>query len=263
MAFDKEQYSIDDLLDIMQIMRDPASGCKWTQDQTWGSLVSHTLEEAYEVVDAVENQQPMALKGELADLLNQVVFYAHIAKECGLFSFQDVVDHLCSKLIHRHPNVFSDDGSDTLSYEELEQQWEAIKQQERHQQAADHDSILDSITKTLPALSYTQKLQKKVAHSAVGQLNNQDTVKQLQKTVNALESSSQPDGDKERALKQIGHMMFYCVSMVRQLDGDAETVMRQTAVTFENRFRSLEQATLTDNKQLSPDALKKLWCQIE
>jgi ATP diphosphatase len=148
------------LLDIMATLRDPERGCPWDLKQNYASIVPYTLEEAYEVADAISRQSFSELKDELGDLLFQVVFYAQLAKEDGHFQFDEVVESICTKLQRRHPHVFADASGG--SAEQVLQNWEALKSQERQQQG--QHSVLDNIPQSLPALSRANKLQKRCAN---------------------------------------------------------------------------------------------------
>ena len=262
---------LQQLLDTMAALRDPQRGCAWSRAQTWRSLVVHTLEEAYEVADAVARDDAEDLKGELADLLNQVVFYAHIASEQGLFDFDDVVAHLVHKLVERHPDVFHNADTEKLSYEALEQQWEAIKAEERRQRArkrhpeAPVPGELDDVTGTLPALSYAQKLQKRAATAGADLPDTDSTLiaslsRQLQAVARTL-----PEAQQEReaeSVDTIGHIMFGCITLLRRRDYDAEAVLRNQAEKFVERFRKLEadqQAAGKTLADISPETRRNLW----
>jgi ATP diphosphatase len=151
-----QHYNIDTLLTIMTKLRDPENGCPWDLKQTFASIVSHTIEEAYEVAECIEQQQFVELKDELGDLLFQIVFYAQLGKEQQLFEFDDVVSAICDKLIRRHPHVF--DNHTKLSTAEINANWEAQKSSERQNKAL--TSVLDDIPLALPALSRAQKNPK-------------------------------------------------------------------------------------------------------
>ena len=154
------QTEIYKLLNIMQTLRDPKKGCDWDKAQTFKTIVPHTLEEAYEVADAIERNNMVDLKDELGDLLFQVIFYAQMAKEQGKFDFNEVVESLNNKLVRRHPHVFSEQK--TLTDEELEQQWQAIKDQEKAAKANSSELPLwHDIPKVLPALTRAKKVQKR------------------------------------------------------------------------------------------------------
>ena len=164
------QYSIYDLLKTMERLRDPETGCPWDIKQTFATIAPSTIEEAYEVVDAIEHKSYDHLKEELGDLLFQVVFYAQMGKEQKLFDFEGIVSTLVDKLVRRHPHVFpSGDlsksaSSSTLTEADVKQNWEAIKQEEREQ--VGHSSLLDDVPIGLPALARAQKLQKRAARAS-------------------------------------------------------------------------------------------------
>ena len=253
----KTQYSLDDLLTIMSAMRDEKSGCKWTQKQTWQSLVHHTIEEAYEIVDAVEKGDSADVKSELADMLNQIIFYSQIAKENHDFDFYDIVTFLAKKLISRHPNVFLRDGSETLTYGELEQQWEEIKNQEKHGKSI--ESILDGIVPSLSALSYAQKLQKKASSIGFDWSSSLGILPKLDEEMQEFKAAYSQD-NVSQALEEIGDIMFTCVNLIRHLGADAETVMRKASKKFDARFRRLESIIdLGEQKNPSKETLEDAW----
>jgi ATP diphosphatase len=255
----KEKYSLDELLQIMSVMRSTEYGCKWTQEQSWESLVHHTIEEAYELVDSVENGTSNDVKGELADMLNQIIFYSQIAQEEGKFDLSDIITHLAKKLISRHPNVFLKDGSENLSYHELESQWEEIKKQETMSRCSESKSILDNLVTSLPSLSYAQKLQKKAALVGFDWGSVSEILPKIDEEITEFEEAY-AQGDINHALEEIGDVMFTCVNLVRHLGSDAETIMRKANKKFETRFRKLEGLVDFNSKvDLSKEILEDAW----
>jgi ATP diphosphatase len=265
------KHSLNDLLEIMRTMRDKKSGCAWTKDQTWGTLVHHTVEEAYEIVDAVESNDIDGVKGELADMLNQIIFYSQIADENGFFNFDDVICFLSQKLIMRHPNVFSEDDSDKLSIKELESQWERIKAQERIEKSHSNtnkknDSVLDEVAMSLPALSRAQKIQHRASMSGFDWSDIGPVYDKLDEEVLELKEAVQHNYPAEDVLGEIGDVMFTCVNLIRHLGANAETVMRKSTEKFESRFRSLELIVRSQDKEiklLSNLELDDLWNKVK
>jgi ATP diphosphatase len=236
---------VKDLLNIMAIMRDPHKGCSWTREQTYKSLLRHTIEEAYEVADVVEREEHSELKGELADLLNQVIFYSRLAEEDGNFDFKDVVCHLKTKLIKRHPDVFSTYEDKTV--DELEDQWERLKHIERTQNS--DKSILSHIAYNMPALSIANKIQTRV--SAVGfdwDGINEVVLKIQEESLELVEAFSTKN--KESIIDELGDLMFSCVNLARHLREDSEQVMRLSCRKFEQRFRKVESVLESQNIDL-------------
>ena len=250
-----KHYQLADLLQTMSVMRDSQKGCAWTKLQTWSSLTEYTLEEVYELVDAIENKNTLDVKYELADLLNQVVFYAQIAKENKQFDFNDIIHVLTEKLIHRHPNVFADGKIQNV--EALEKQWHEIKRKERDNI---EQSELDNIALNLPALTMANKLQKKASNIGFDWDNIKDVFDKLVSEVSELEEVLLTD--QERAQEELGDLMFSCVNLARHLKVDPESLMRRANKKFEQRFRGLEMALKTqgiDIKKATTQQLNELW----
>ncbi len=242
----KSHYDISDLLAIMRSMRDKESGCAWTQGQSFDSLTVHTLEEAYELVNSIEKRDYDELKGELGDLLNQIIFYAEIAKENQLFDFADIVDFLSKKLIARHPDVFADGKVD--DYDELEKQWQLLKRKEREKKAQkkanaslDNMSILEDIAENLPSLSYAQKLQTRAQSVGFDWKNTADVLQVLKAEITELEEAIKV-GDIKEMHEELGDVVFSCVNLSRHLKADAEQLLRQANSKFKRRFMGVESA---------------------
>ncbi|MBQ4846275.1 nucleoside triphosphate pyrophosphohydrolase [Pseudoalteromonas sp. MMG005] len=226
------------LLKIMATLRDPKTGCDWDKAQTLHSIVPHTIEEAYEVAGAIETNNMPALKGELGDLLFQVVFYAQLAQEQSLFDFDDVVDTLNEKLERRHPHVFKQQV--TLSESELEQQWQDIKLQERAEHAHKSKVLWDDIPRMLPALSRAQKIQKRA--SALG-FDWPDYHGALEKVVEEVEEVSEAleyDPHSTHSAEEIGDLLFATVNVARHAKHDPEQILRQASDKFVARFAGVD-----------------------
>ncbi|WP_116963624.1 nucleoside triphosphate pyrophosphohydrolase [Fastidiosibacter lacustris] len=249
-----DYYPLSDLLHVMQVMRDEEKGCAWTRSQTWYSLTEHTLEEAYELVDAIEHKNAIDVKYELADLLNQVIFYAQIAKEQKLFDFNDIVHVLTDKLIRRHPDVFGD--GQIREIELLEKQWQQIKQKER----GERQSELDEIALNLPALSMAKKLQMRASAVGFDWDNIEDVFDKLVSEVNELKQVLKVD--EKKAQEELGDLMFSCVNLARHLKADPEMLLRGANKKFERRFRGIEIALKEKKRHIrdvSLDELNALW----
>lgn len=232
---------IDELLAVMAQLRDPVSGCPWDLAQTTQTIVPHTLEEAYEVADAIERNNVSDLRDELGDLLFQVVFYAQIAKEAGQFDFNDVVESIVQKLTRRHPHVF---GSDQISSAQAQAlAWETHKAQERHAKAQTENrlpSALDDINVALPALARAAKIQRRAARVNFDWPSIEPVADKVQEELEEVRHEIRHNGGFERMQHEIGDLLFACVNLARHADIDPESALRQANNRFELRFRKME-----------------------
>lgn len=244
----------------MEALRDPQSGCPWDIKQTFKSVVPYTLEEAYEVADAIENGDMSELKSELGDLLFQVVFYAQMAKEQGEFDFNDVVNAVSNKLIDRHPHVFN--NVDCKDEKQLNEAWERSKANERDQQASKKKaSILAGVAKALPALKRAQKLQKRAAREGFDWPNVEPVWKKIEEELQELREAMQQK-KSQNIFEEIGDVLFSCVNLARHIDIDAEESLRACNKKFENRFSYIEGSLAKAGKSVSGcslDRLEVLW----
>ena len=257
--------SMQQLLDIMAQLRNPDGGCPWDLKQDFRSILPHTLEEAYEVADAIESDDRMQLRDELGDLLFQVVFYCQLAREEGSFEFADVAQTMADKLIRRHPHVFGPEahggahgektGETAMDADKVLERWESIKQDERN--AKQQHSVLDDVPNALPAMQRSAKLQKRAAN--VG-FDWPDINPVLANMAEELEEVQQAfaSGDKDHTLEELGDLMFACVNMARHLKQDPEQVMRAANAKFERRFRFLETQLLEAGEQLENVSLERM-----
>jgi len=257
--------SMQQLLDIMAQLRNPDGGCPWDLKQDFRSILPHTLEEAYEVADAIESDDRMQLRDELGDLLFQVVFYCQLAREEGSFEFADVAQTMADKLIRRHPHVFGPEahggahgektGETAMDADKVLERWESIKQDERN--AKQQHSVLDDVPIALPAMQRSAKLQKRAAN--VG-FDWPDINPVLANMAEELEEVQQAfaSGDKDHTLEELGDLMFACVNMARHLKQDPEQVMRAANAKFERRFRFLETQLLEAGEQLENVSLERM-----
>lgn len=270
-------YRIEDLLSLMEKLRDPEFGCSWDRKQSLRTLTGYTLEEVYEVIDAVETGDYTQLQDELGDLLFQVVFYAQIAKEEGRFEFSAVVGAITEKLLRRHPHVFPDASLDsfgnselTLSAEQVAQRWELIKNEERAQKAGTEKlgtqlSVLDDIPSSMPALDRARKLQKRAASVGFDWQAVQGVIDKIKEELAELEAELQ-QGDTLRIEQEFGDLMFSCVNLARHLQIDPESSLRTSNRKFEARFRAIE-SHARDNGEclevLNEQQLNALWDQVK
>ena len=246
----------------MARLRDPERGCPWDRVQTFRTIAPYTIEEAYEVADAIERENIPDLVDELGDLLFQVVFYAQIAHESGVFGFDDVVDAIAGKMIRRHPHVFGE--ADTSSPGEQSMRWEVMKAVERSESRG-KESLLDDIPIALPALIRAVKLQRR-AESCGFDWPNSDEVfdkiaEELGELREAVRTGEQPEIDEE-----LGDLLFTVVNLARHLGADPENAARAANKKFERRFRELERRTGvggTSAETLDPAELDRIWSEIK
>lgn len=260
------------LLSIMQQLRTPETGCPWDLKQTFESVVPHTIEEAYEVADAIANKDFDDLKGELGDLLFQVVFYAQMAKEQGLFEFDDIVETLNEKLIRRHPHVFSD--TELLTDADINANWEAEKEKERlkkSQAMQSEGSILDNIPLALPALTRAYKIQKRVASVGFDWNALAPVIAKIHEEIEEVlvEVKRTDLSEQQRQLRlvdELGDLLFANVNLVRHLNANPEQVLNQANQKFSNRFRLVEQRVKSLGKEMGDCTLNELddiWNEIK
>ena len=242
-------YQLDDLLHLMARLRDPQRGCPWDLQQDFRSIVPHTLEEAYEVADAIERGDFAHLPGELGDLLFQVVYYCQLAGEEGRFGFPEVVDAITRKLVRRHPHVFPDGdlyGSPDLPRLDeaaIKERWEQIKAEERAEKAAAPEqlSLLDDVPAVLPALSRAAKLQKRAARVGFDWPEALPILDKLREEQDEL-LEAMSTGDEAALKEELGDLLFTVVNLARHLDVNPEDALRAANGKFERRFRFIEQA---------------------
>jgi len=240
---------MDELLQVMARLRAPLGGCPWDRVQTFASLVSHTLEEAYEVVETIDQGDFTALRDELGDLLFQVVFYAQIAEERGLFDFAAVVGAIVDKLVRRHPHVFGNDPGG--SSEMLSLAWEQQKVKERFVRGEATSSLMDGVGHGLPGLLRAMKLQQRAASIGFDWQDGNAVFDKLAEEVEELRQAQTEGGDPQRIMDEVGDILFTCVNLARHHRVDPETALRQVNTRFERRFRRMEALAAVHNASLS------------
>ncbi|MET0091021.1 MAG: nucleoside triphosphate pyrophosphohydrolase [Candidatus Thiodiazotropha sp.] len=245
------------LLEIMQQLRDPKSGCPWDLRQTYRTIAPYTLEEAYEVADAIERGDMRELRDELGDLLFQVVFYSQIAREEGHFDFNDVTRGICDKMIRRHPHVFSDARYD--SEEELRHAWEGQKELERDQRTPEQSSSqMDGVAQALPALIRAEKLQRRAARVGFDWPDAQGALDKVREEFEEV-GEAMEQADPDALQDELGDLMFALVNVLRLSGLDAEQTLSRANRKFERRFRAMENALRDDNiTQLNDLPLEQL-----
>lgn len=228
------------LLEIMAALRDPEGGCPWDREQSFATIVPHTLEEAYEVAETIEQGDFAELKSELGDLLFQVVFYAQLAREQGLFEFSDVVRGIEEKLVRRHPHVFADEQvADAAAQTEA---WERHKAAERAAKAAREaraESVLDGVSTALPALTRAPKLQKRASRVGFDWPEAVDVLDKIEEEIGELRAELRA-GDMARAREEVGDLLFAVTNLARHVKIEPESALRHTNAKFERRFRAVE-----------------------
>jgi len=260
---------INQLLDIMRKLRDPETGCAWDIKQDFASIAAFTLEEAYEVVDAIERNDFDDLKDELGDLLLQVVFHAQMASERQLFDFDDVAQAISDKMLRRHPHVFSD--VTFASEAELKASWELIKSEERRLKIAgkgdalqkeetglsEHASALDGVAANLPALKRADKVQIRAARAGFDWPEIAPVWDKLAEEIAEVREAIDAR-NKEAVVDEIGDLLFTVVNLARHVDIDSESALRQATAKFEMRFRLVENFALLENRSLADLSLIEL-----
>ena len=266
------------LLDIMAKLRDPQSGCPWDVEQNFITIAPYTIEEAYEVADAIERDDMIALKEELGDLLLQVVFHSQMAKEAGLFDFEEVATEVNEKMVRRHPHVFTSDvilnlfqdpsGSlspddewmlkhvqhdDIKNADDQIQNWEAIKQQEKAEKG--YASIMDDVPVGFPALMRAQKLGKAASKKGFDWPELPPVFDKVEEEIAELREAV-ASGDRAHIEEELGDLLFAVVNIARHVKLDAETALRHANAKFERRFRAIE-PEISDTSTL--DEMEEMW----
>jgi len=267
-------YNLEDLIHLMDRLRDPEGGCPWDIKQTFDTIVPHTLEEAYEVADAIAREDWDELKKELGDLIFQAIFYSKLADEKGWFNFDDVIDGLVNKMLRRHPHVFPDGSlrktetvaSEALNDDQLHQQWDQIKQLERAERSSAEsvttESALDNLTDGLPGLIKAWKLQKKASKVGFDWDNVEGVQQQLLSELKEIEDAT----DSAHIEEEIGDLLFCAVNLARHHGVHPEMALTKANVKFERRFRAMESLSESQEKvfeSLSLQEKDELWNQVK
>ncbi len=269
MSAKENRYLLQDLLYLMSRLRNPDTGCPWDIKQDYLSITPSTLEESYEVVDAIEKEDFAHLREELGDLLFQVVFYTQLATEDQRFSFADVVHELTAKLLRRHPHVFPDG---TLTSERVgdvvpdeygvKKSWEQTKKEERKEKG--RHGLLDDVPLALPALSRAAKLQKRASRVGFDWQDPEGILNKIKEEVSELEEELDSGRRVPEIQNELGDLLFSCVNLVRFLGFDSEQTLRFANTKFERRFRYMEEKlrdTGTTLEKVNQDVLETLWNQ--
>lgn len=252
---------IQRLLEIMARLRDKNDGCPWDIEQTFETILPYTLEEAYEVADAIQRQDMAALKEELGDLLLQVVFHSQMAAEMGIFNFEEVAEAVSDKMLRRHPHVFA--GTSIKTAEEQTEAWEQHKKRERAEKRK--NSALDDIPHAFPALLRAQKLQKRAAKTGFDWPSANPIFDKIEEEILEVREAVTLES-KQKTEEEIGDLLFAVVNLARHLDMDAEGALRQANAKFERRFTHMELLAKQDGKpfeDLSLDEQEILWNRVK
>ncbi|MEH0195921.1 nucleoside triphosphate pyrophosphohydrolase [Caulobacter sp. CCNWLY153] len=241
-----EEHPLFTLVEIMARLRDPRDGCPWDIEQTFATIAPYTIEEAYEVADAIERNDLSDLKEELGDLLLQVVFHSRMAEEQGAFSLQDVAQSISDKMIRRHPHVFGDHAYDDLADQKAG--WEELKAQER--KAKQKGGVLDDVPAGLPALTRAVKLTKRAARVGFDWPSTDKVLEKLAEEVAELQVEIDA-GDQAKAREELGDILFVCANLARKLDVEPEDALRATNAKFARRFAFIEAELAKDGR--TPD----------
>lgn len=251
---------VKELERLMGVLRGE-NGCPWDVEQTHQSLKPYLVEEAYEVLDAIDEEDDQKLTSELGDVLLQVVFHSQIAKEEERFNLQDVARSCCEMLIRRHPHVFGEARVESAS--DVTRQWQEIKQKERQKESS--HSLLDTVSHGLPALSYAQELQQKAAKVGFDFRSQQELFEKIQEELDELREELDK-GDQKRALEELGDLLLATVHMIRTLKGDAEVLLRSASAKFKKRFTIVEGRVTAQGREIqecSWEELVDLWIEAK
>lgn len=260
-ANDSETVVVQTLLDIMARLRDPETGCPWDRQQNFRSIAPYTLEEAYEVVDAIERDDRNDLRNELGDLLFQVVYHAQMASEARWFDFSDVVRGICEKMVRRHPHVFADEV--IASVEEQSHAWELHKRRERGAQTG---SILDEIPVSLTALTRACKLQKKASAAGFDWPEIHGVFDKIHEELEELRTEIDRGHDAAAIRDETGDLLFAVVNLARHAGVDPESALRQANTKFSRRFRQVEAHCVKAGSNVVDtdlDTLDRYWDQVK
>lgn len=267
-------YTIDDLKNLMARLRDPKTGCPWDTRQTFRTIVPHTLEEAYEVADAIDREDFPHLEDELGDLLFQVIFYSQMGKEQHHFDFDSVVDNLVRKLVRRHPHVFPEgtlesriDPDNRPGEAEIKANWERIKAEERAANpktsaGPEPGGRLDGIARTLPAMVRAEKLQRRAAGHGFDWPEVEPVFEKLHEEIDELKEAwydaCSGSGPVEAVEDEMGDLLFVCINLARFMKVNPEQALNSTNHKFESRFRAIEEHLEREGRDLDGESLEAL-----
>ncbi len=251
---------LDKLLLIMKSLRDRENGCPWDKEQTIDSIKGYTIEEVYELIDAIERNDIEDIKDELGDLLFHIIFYSEMADEDKHFKFEDVVKQLNQKLERRHPHVFAD--VELENSQQVKELWEEIKQQERNnaknKKKNTENKLLDSVGKHMPAMQTAARLQKRAASVDFDWTNSGDIINKLEEELKELHEAMSGSANIEHITEELGDILFCCVNLARHFQIDSESALRGTNNKFIKRFNYIEETLIKQNKSLHDATLEEM-----
>ena len=263
----KKPSPIDQLLDLMSQLRDPEVGCEWDIEQTPETIAPYTIEEAYEVADAIASGDVDQLKDELGDLLFQIIFYSQMSREKGGFDFDDVAEGITIKMRNRHPHVFG--TAKKRSPEEQNIAWEVQKAQERKEKArktGHRESALDGVALAFPSLIRAQKIQKRAAEQGFDWPDLAPVIAKVREELEELEIEIEASSPTQRIGDELGDLFFAAVNLARHVDIDAETALKKATEKFERRFRYIENKLRSagkEPKQTGLEEMERLWSKAK
>ncbi|MBL8645161.1 MAG: nucleoside triphosphate pyrophosphohydrolase [Rhodospirillaceae bacterium] len=266
---DGREGDIADLIEVMRRLRQPEGGCPWDVVQTFDTIAPYTIEEAYEVADAIARKDMAGLKEELGDLLFQSVYHARMAEEAGHFKFEDVVRAICEKMISRHPHVFGDES--LRNPDEHMSKWEDHKARERAAKkgaggSQTAPSALDDIPASLPELKHAEKLQKRAGRVGFDWPEARQVLDKIDEEVGEIKEAFAAQAGPDKLEDEIGDLLFACVNLARKVNIDPGMALRRTNLKFERRFRRIEELLAAAGKtpaQASLDEMEALWVQAK
>lgn len=251
--------AVEELMGIMKQLRDPTSGCPWDMKQTINTIAPYTLEEAYEVVEAIEKNDLGSLQDELGDLLFHIIFYSEMASEKGAFDFNSVAQNAADKLRRRHPHVFAGEGPETDF--EPGASWEELKRKERsgnRDEEGEYQRLLGDIGASLPALLRAEKLQKRAASVGFDWPDVAPVLNKIREELDELGAEIEKSTDQQALEEEAGDVLFSCINLIRHLDISAETALRAANRKFEKRFAYIEARLMSKNRRVEESDLEEL-----
>ncbi len=251
----KKHKKLSDLVDVVKRLRNPKNGCPWDIQQTSKSLAKYTLEEAYEVIEAIESNNYRELEGELGDLLLQVIYHSIIAAEKKKFSIEDVIDTSIKKMKSRHPHIFMRDES-IKTVQDVNEFWETQKKFERKKKGA--QSVLDGVSVSLPAVTRSLKLQKRAAKEGFDWKDAIGNLKKVKEELNELTYEIKAQ-NKKKIKEELGDLLFSCINLSRKLGLDTETIIRDSNRKFEKRFKKMEKQMNKKKLEWNLKNLEQQW----
>ncbi|ORU89756.1 MAG: nucleoside triphosphate pyrophosphohydrolase [Cycloclasticus sp. symbiont of Poecilosclerida sp. M] len=263
---DERANNMDKLLQIMRALRDKETGCPWDIKQDFKTIAPYTLEEAYEVVDAIERDDMEQLQDELGDVLFQVVYHTQMAEEKGAFDFTDVLQGICEKLIRRHPHVFK---GEQIEEKDLAKEWEKHKKSERNEKESEapiKNSLLEDVTLAIPAMRRAYKLQIKAASVGFDWQEVAPVVEKLDEEISELKEQLARANNQRRVEEELGDVLFSCVNIARHIGVDAEGALRGANQRFFERFSYIEEQLRKNNKTLEAcdvEEMERLWLEAK